>query len=86
MNITRRSWVALVALATLTVSLPRPAFAQTGQDGDVSYQWSGEDRGGVIAADATRYMALGDSIAAGYKAVPVTNAYPYLLYRKGSST
>jgi lysophospholipase L1-like esterase len=37
----------------------------------------------VIAADATRYMALGDSIAAGYKAVPVTNAYPYLLYHKG---
>jgi lysophospholipase L1-like esterase len=37
----------------------------------------------VIAVDATRYMALGDSIAAGYKAVPVTNAYPYLLYRKG---
>lgn len=30
--------------------------------------------------DATRYMALGDSIAAGYKTVPVTNGYPYLLY------
>ena len=35
---------------------------------------------GVLAADATRYMALGDSIAAGYQAVPVTKGYVYRLY------
>jgi lysophospholipase L1-like esterase len=31
----------------------------------------------------TRYLALGDSIAAGYGAIPVTQGYPYLLYRGG---
>jgi lysophospholipase L1-like esterase len=34
-----------------------------------------------FADDATRYMALGDSIAAGYKAMPVTNGYTFLLYQ-----
>ena len=29
-------------------------------------------------------MALGDSIAAGYKMAPVTQAYPYLLYQGGA--
>jgi lysophospholipase L1-like esterase len=38
----------------------------------------------VIAADATRYMALGDSIAAGYKAQPATNGYAFLLYQNGA--
>ncbi len=33
--------------------------------------------------DATRYMALGDSIAAGYKAMPVTEGYTYRLYLGG---
>ncbi len=31
----------------------------------------------------TRYMALGDSIAAGYGAIPATQGYVYLLYQKG---
>ena len=35
------------------------------------------------ADDATRVMALGDSIAAGYKAMPVTSGYAYLLYQGG---
>ena len=38
----------------------------------------------ILDEDATRYMALGDSIAAGFKAMPVTNAYPYLLYQEGT--
>ena len=37
----------------------------------------------VLDPDATRYMALGDSIAAGYKMAPATQAYPYLLYQGG---
>ena len=36
-----------------------------------------------FAADATRVMALGDSIAAGYKAMPTTSGYAYLLYQDG---
>ncbi|RPJ79013.1 MAG: SGNH/GDSL hydrolase family protein [Acidobacteria bacterium] len=36
-----------------------------------------------FAPDATRYMALGDSIAAGYKAMPVTEGYAYRLYLGG---
>jgi lysophospholipase L1-like esterase len=31
-----------------------------------------------------RYMALGDSIAAGYGAVPATQGYVYLLYQEGA--
>jgi len=31
----------------------------------------------------TRYMALGDSIAAGYGAIPATQGYVYLLYQEG---
>jgi len=31
----------------------------------------------------TRYMALGDSLAAGYGAVPTTQGYTYLLYQGG---
>jgi lysophospholipase L1-like esterase len=33
--------------------------------------------------DATRYMALGDSLSAGYKAMPVTKGFVYLLYQDG---
>lgn len=32
---------------------------------------------------ATRYMALGDSLAAGFGAVPATQGYVYLLYKGG---
>jgi lysophospholipase L1-like esterase len=38
----------------------------------------------IIAEDATRYMALGDSLAAGYLALPVTKGYTYRLYRMES--
>jgi lysophospholipase L1-like esterase len=31
----------------------------------------------------TRYMALGDSLGAGYGAIPATEGYVYLLYRSG---
>jgi len=31
----------------------------------------------------TRYMAMGDSLAAGYGAIPATEGYVYLLYRSG---
>ena len=36
-----------------------------------------------IAGDATRYMAMGDSLAAGFKAQPVTQGYAFLLYQNG---
>jgi len=32
----------------------------------------------------TRYMALGDSLVAGYGAVPATQGYVYLLYKQGA--
>jgi lysophospholipase L1-like esterase len=35
-------------------------------------------------ANNTRYMALGDSLVAGYGAVPATQGYVYLLYRDGA--
>jgi lysophospholipase L1-like esterase len=38
----------------------------------------------VVAGDATRYMAMGDSIAAGFKAQPATNGYAFLLYQNGA--
>lgn len=59
--------VLFVALA-LGVALAAPASAQSPQQFD---------------PDATRYMALGDSIAAGYKAMPATDGYAYLLYQDG---
>jgi lysophospholipase L1-like esterase len=63
-----RSWLVLTLLVAKTLSLPAPSLAQSRH---------------IIADDATRYMALGDSIASGYKAVPATNGYPYLLYEDG---
>src|SRR5512143_3444243 len=59
--------VLFVALA-LGVALAAPASAQSPQQFD---------------PDATRYMALGDSIAAGDKAMPATDGYAYLLYQDG---
>ena len=32
----------------------------------------------------TRYLAMGDSLAAGYGAIPVTQGYAYLLYQGGT--
>jgi lysophospholipase L1-like esterase len=37
----------------------------------------------LLDEDATRYMVLGDSIAAGYKAQPATNGFAYRLYNMG---
>jgi len=46
---------------------------------------------GLVHADVpwtfsndTRYMALGDSLAAGYGAIPTTQGYAYLLYQGGT--
>ena len=36
-----------------------------------------------LADDATRYMAMGDSLAAGFKAQPATQGYAFLLYQTG---
>lgn len=35
-------------------------------------------------ANDTRYMALGDSLVAGYGAIPATQGYVYLLYKEGA--
>lgn len=35
-------------------------------------------------SDNTRYLALGDSLAAGYGAVPATQGYAYRLYQQGA--
>jgi hypothetical protein len=67
-NRNTRIWLASAVLAVGALTAPSVSLAQPP---------------GVHAADATRYLALGDSIAAGYKVVPVTQAYPYLLYQGG---
>src|SRR3990172_9815276 len=67
-NAITRSWLASAVLAVGALATPSVSLAQPP---------------GVHADDATRYLALGDSIAAGYKVVPVTQAYPYLLYQDG---
>jgi lysophospholipase L1-like esterase len=36
-----------------------------------------------VFTDDTRYMAMGDSLAAGYGAIPATQGFSYLLYKKG---
>lgn len=64
----RHSAARAGALVGILVALASPLQAQSPQQFD---------------PDATRYMALGDSIAAGYRAMPVTGAYPYLLYHDG---
>jgi lysophospholipase L1-like esterase len=61
--------IARVAVLVLTTAIAAaPAFAQSPQQ---------------LAVDATRYMAMGDSLAAGYKAQPVTQGYAFLLYQNG---
>jgi len=64
----RTSFVATLAAAAC-IGLSSPAAAQPPD---------------ILSPDATRYLALGDSIAAGYQVVPVTNAYPFVLYRSGA--
>lgn len=68
MNVITRHWLASVILAVATLAAPAVSLAQSPT---------------IHADDATRYLALGDSIAAGYKVVPVTQGYPYLLYQDG---
>jgi lysophospholipase L1-like esterase len=60
--------LSIVTILGLAVLSAGPSWAQSPQQ---------------FAPDATRYMALGDSIAAGYKALPVTNGYTYRLYQDG---
>ena len=36
-----------------------------------------------VFTDDTRYMAMGDSLAAGYGAIPATQGFSYLLYKEG---
>jgi len=56
------------ALALVAVLAAAPALAQSPQVSDT----------------AVRYMALGDSIAAGFKAQPMTQGYAFLLYQNGA--
>ena len=56
------------ALALAAALAATPALAQSPQLSDT----------------AVRYMALGDSIAAGYKAQPTTQGYAFLLYQNGA--
>ncbi len=61
--------VARTAASMLVAALvAAPAFAQSPQQ---------------LADDATRYMAMGDSLAAGFKAQPATQGYAFLLYQTG---
>lgn len=66
-NLIGRRSVLAVGLAAILL-LPATGFAQSPQ---------------ILDPQATRYMALGDSLAAGDKAVPVTDGYVYLLYKDG---
>jgi lysophospholipase L1-like esterase len=65
MNAIARTWPAVVLFAASSLAVPPAVSAQSRQ---------------ILDPDATRYMALGDSIAAGYKAVPVTDAVPHTLF------
>lgn len=64
-----RSWILLIVFAAALEAAPAFASDHPSQ---------------VIAEDATRYMALGDSLAAGYLALPVTKGYTYRLYDSAS--
>jgi lysophospholipase L1-like esterase len=61
-------WFQAVAVAFIFAAIPATSRAQSPQ---------------LLADDATRYMALGDSLAAGYKVLPATNGYAFLLYQDG---
>jgi lysophospholipase L1-like esterase len=64
-----RNRLAPCTLAALIVLAAAPALAQSPQQ---------------LSDSAVRYMALGDSIAAGYKAQPMTQGYAFLLYQNGA--
>jgi lysophospholipase L1-like esterase len=61
-------WFPAVAIAFMVAAIPATSRAQSPQ---------------LLADDATRYMALGDSLAAGYKVLPATDGYAFLLYQDG---
>ncbi len=77
MSVMPRRWFAAALFALVSL----PAFA--GAEPQEAIAREAAESTAAIAADATRYLALGDSIASGYKALPATNGYPYLLYEHG---
>ena len=62
MALMTRRWLAAVRCTT-ALSRFAPARAESPR---------------IIADAATRYLSLGDGIASGHKAVPVTDGYPCL--------
>jgi hypothetical protein len=68
----KRTWPVLVVLAVVLGVAPA-----SGKDRPESKT---DHQAQLLADDATRYMALGDSLAAGYLALPVTKGYVYRLY------
>jgi lysophospholipase L1-like esterase len=59
-----------IMMLVLTLSLLTPAAVRA----ELPWQFD----------EHTRYMAMGDSLAAGYGAIPATEGYVYLLYRSGA--
>ena len=59
--------------AVLSLIIAAPAVADRGGSADLPWQFDNN----------TRYMALGDSLVAGYGAIPATQGYVYLLYKEG---
>ena len=68
---TRVSRFLLAAVFSLIIAAP--AAADRGGSADLPWQFDNN----------TRYMALGDSLVAGYGAIPATQGYVYLLYKEG---
>jgi len=67
---TRKLFRDFVVFLSLSLLYAIPAFAEHPPRAVV-----------IDSATAVRYMALGDSLAAGYKAIPATDGYVYRLYR-----
>src|SRR5690242_11786413 len=66
----RRDTMKKFTILVLTACLLVPAAVRA----ELPWQFDGH----------TRYMAMGDSLAAGYGAIPATEGYVYLLYRSGA--
>lgn len=60
-------WISLLFALLMGLGLGAPARAEQ--------PWT--------FSNNTRYLALGDSLAAGYGAIPTTQGYAYLLYQQG---
>ncbi len=67
---TKRAWGKWPVRIALAVSILAPAAAHA------ELPWEFDQH--------TRYMALGDSLAAGYGAIPATQGYVYQLYQGGA--